>query len=74
MASVKKSDINIDKDCVQLKFLMKGFRQEIIVTCLITECMDFVDYLNKNETKFDRRKIKEGVLNEKFWLFDRSFA
>lgn len=70
MAKVKKNEFNPDLILIELRFLMKGFRQEIIINTTATQSMEFVDWINNNPALKSYKRAIKDQFNNKFYIFD----
>ncbi|MEA4827304.1 MAG: hypothetical protein VB130_11840 [Clostridium sp.] len=70
MATIKKSEIDLDLTLVKIIFIMKGFRQEIVVNTTAKESCDFVDWINNNTALNSYNKAEKSKFNNKFYTFD----
>lgn len=69
MAKVNKKDIDLDKTLVEVVFILKGFRQKVVVNTTATEAMEFVDVLNENRFKTLSRRQKE-MMENRYYTFN----
>jgi len=69
MAKIKKDLIDVDATLVKLRFLMKGFKQEIVINTTLSQVCDFIDILNQNKFK-KLSKAEKEMMENKFYVFD----
>lgn len=66
---ISKNEIDIDTTIVKLKFVLKGFRQEIVINTTLAESCEFVDIMNENRGKSLTRRQKE-MMENKYYTFN----
>lgn len=68
LAKIKKSDIDLNTTLVNLRLILKGFRQELVIYTTATECCEFVDVLNQN--RFNKMgKAQREMMENKYYTF-----
>lgn len=70
MAKIKKGSIDLDLTLVELRFILKGFRQEVIVYTTATDSCEFVDWLNENRNVGSHKVKDKEKFSNKFFIFD----
>ena len=69
-ATLKKKDFDPSITLIDIEFLMKGFRQSILINTTIEEACDFVDWMNHNPAvKTYKQEVKDKFDN-KFFTFN----
>lgn len=69
MAKISKEKIDLDTTLVELKFILKGYRQEVKIYTTATQATEFVDVLNENRHRNMNRAEREAMDN-KYYTFD----
>ena len=69
MAKIKKASIDLDTTVVKVKFLLRGSRNYININCPVSQCIEFVDYINQNKAVVLTRADKE-MMENRFYIFD----
>lgn len=75
MAKVKKSEIDLEKQLVEVTILLKGFPKPFIVNTTAKECCDLVDWLNENRaySKVDEKFfIINDYVKKKTLVFEKA--
>lgn len=68
MAKISK-EIDFNTTVVKIKLQLKGNRNIQYINCTASQVMDFVDFLNKNESVVLNKYDKEKMEN-KYYIFD----
>lgn len=70
MALIEKAKINLETMLVEVKILLKGVnKQEIVVNCLASDAMEFVDCMADNEVSITSATQRKAFKNS-FYFFD----
>lgn len=70
MAKLPKNKIDLNTTLIEMKFVLKGYKQVVRVNTTATECCNFVDWLNENKTKRMTRAEKEQFKNQYYTFND----
>lgn len=67
---IEKDKLDLDKMLVEVKMLLKGVnKQEIVVSCLASDAMEFVDCMAGNEVSITSAAQRKKFKNS-FYFFD----
>jgi len=67
---IEKEKINLDEVMVEVKLLLKGAnRKEVVINCLASDAMEFVDCMAGNEVSLTSATQRKRFEN-KFYFFD----
>lgn len=67
---IDKEKIDLDKMLVEVKVLLKGVnKKEIVINCLASDAMEFVDLLNENRFVM-RNAVERKKFENAFYFFD----
>ncbi|WP_035290943.1 hypothetical protein [Clostridium sp. KNHs214] len=69
-ATLKKKGFEPSITLIDVEFLMKGFRQGILIHTTIEEACDFVDWLNENPAFKTYQKEVKNKFDNKFFTFN----
>jgi len=70
MAVIEKDKIDLNEILVEVKMLLKGVqKREIVVNCLASEAMEFVDLLNENRF-VTKNAVERKKFENAFYHFD----
>lgn len=69
MAKIKKSDLDVNTTLVELNFILKGYHQTVNILTTVSQCCDFVDFLNQNKAVVRTKSDKEQF-DKKFYVFE----
>lgn len=67
---IEKDKIDLDKMLVEVKILLKGVqKKEVVINCLASDAMEFVDLLNENRFVM-KNAVERKKFENAFYMFD----
>ena len=68
MTIVSKEKVDLDLVLIELKFVLKGFKQEVSIYTKASEACDFVDFMNDNRCR-QLSKAEREMFDNRFYTF-----